>query len=249
MSNVLRALCKKILGLALIFNSIVSLISAANILYGFYQSRLFWQPYSPYLIEGSLFWFVILTSTLNLVPAKLTGKVDLRRFLFHHYVYGFLVILASLSLIVLFMPACIFMVLEPSIGLEMEGFQSVLSYAILFFIYGGLTLIIDDIYDISMRVSRIFDRIKTRMQRLGRMLQTVHLCSSVITIYIAACVAIWCFKNYFLMIDWPLLSLAHIIFTSSMLVNSFCGLKAVKERMWFTRLISNKVLTHKRVKT
>jgi len=237
MSKIVAAIGRKLLGLALIFNSIVSLTSAANILASFYINRFSWQPFSPYLIDGSLFWFVILAAVLNIVPAKLVGKADIKRVLFHHYVYGFLSIFTTLALVVLLAPACIFILLVPSSGFQVNCFQNIATYAGLFFLYGGLTLIIDDMYDISLRSGRIFDKARRRIRGLGRTLQAIHLSSSLISIYITVCAILWCLENRVLLENWPLWELANILFTANLLVTGIWGLKVAKEKLWFLKIL------------
>jgi len=238
MSKIVAAIGRKLLGLALIFNSVVSLTSAANILASFYINRLSWKPYSPYLIDGSLFWFVVLAAVLNIVPAKLVGKADIKRVVFHHYVYGFLSIFTSLILVALFAPAYIFILLVPSSGFQVSGFQNIATYAGLFFVYGGLTLVIDDIYDISLRPGRIFDRVRRRIKGLGRTLQAIHLGSSLISMYISMCAILWYLENKVWLKNWPLWDLANILFTANLLVTGIWGLKVAKEKLWFLKILA-----------
>jgi hypothetical protein len=232
MSKSSFAIGRKVLSLALIFNSVVSLLSATNMLTSFYVNRYAWRPYSPYLIDGSLLWFIILTAVLNIFPAKLIGRVNIRRIIFHHYVYGFLVSSISVLLIALFAPACILLLLTPSLGFQTSGFQTIPVYAGLFFVYGGLTLIIDDICDISLRMGRHMDKLKMRIQKSGKTLQTIHLCSSLTSIYITICTVLWYFENSFWMKSWPLWDASHVVFISNLFVTSIWGLKAAKEKSW-----------------
>jgi len=239
MSKIVAAIGRKLLGLALIFNSIVSLTSAANILASFYINRFSWQPFSPYLIDGSLFWFVILAAVLNIVPAKLVGKADIKRVLFHHYVYGFLSIFTTLALVALLAPACIFILLVPSSGFQVHGFQNIATYAGLFFVYGGLTLVIDDMYDISLRSGRIFDKMGRRIRGLGRTFQAIHLGSSIISIYVAMCTVLWCLENNVSLKNWPLWELSNILFTANLFVTGIWGLKVAKEKLWFLKILAD----------
>jgi len=239
MSEILAAIGRKVLSLTLIFNSIISLISAANMLASFYMNGCGWRPFSPYLIEGSLFWFVILTSLMNIVPAKIVGKVNIKRILFHHYVYGFLVSSISLLSMVLFAPAYLLVLLTPSLGFQTSGLQTIPLYASFFFVYGGLTLVIDDINDVSLRVRRSLDKLKMRICKSGKMLQTMHLCSSLVSIYIVICSLLWYFENIFWIKNSPLLNIAHIIFMLNLLVTSLWGLKAVKEKLWLRKIFAD----------
>ena len=219
----------------MMFNSILSLVYAAEMLVSFYVSRFEWQPYSPYLLDGSLLWLAVLAAVLNIVPAKLLGKVDVRRILFHHYVYGLLASSVSLLLIAFFAPAYLFLLLMPSLGFQTITFQTIPVYAGLFFVYGGLTLVIDDIGDVSLRFAGLLERLKTLASKSGRALQTIHLLSSLMSIYILTCGVLWCLENVLQLGSFPLWGLYHMVFMSSLLVTSVSGLKAVREGLWFIR--------------
>ncbi|MEM2111715.1 MAG: hypothetical protein QXX08_07545 [Candidatus Bathyarchaeia archaeon] len=241
MSKILAAIARKTLGLTLIFNSLVSLASVSNILISFYFNGCTWKPFSPYLIDGSLFWFTILTAFLNIAPAKLIGKVDMKRVLFHHYVYGFMSIFTSLLLVALFAPAYIFILLTPYQGFQTTGFQLIPIYAGLFFMYGGLTLVVDDIYDMPIKMGRIFDKLKMKMFKLSDFVQSLHFCSSFASIYVTISAAIWYFENRFWLKNWPLWNIAHIVFISNLFVTSVWGLKIVRGKLWFNTLKNKSV--------
>ena len=195
MSGKSAPLRRKALSLALMFNSVVSLVYAAEMLASVYMSRYGWRPYSPYLIDGSVLWMAILAALLNIVPAKLIGKVDIRRILFHHYVYGFLASSISLLLIAFFAPACLFYLLMPSLGFQTISLQTVPVHAGLFFVYGGLTLVIDDIGDVSLRFADLLERLSMKARKSSRALQSVHLSSSLMSIYILMCGFLWFLQN------------------------------------------------------
>jgi hypothetical protein len=235
MPKISVAIGKKVLSLALIFNSVVSLVSAINMLASFYIDNYQWRPYSPYLIDGSFLWFIVLTAVLNISPAKSIGKVKIGRILFHHYVYGFLATSISLLLIVIYAPAYVILLLMPSLGFQTSGFQTIPVYAGLFFIYGGLTLVIDDMYDMSLGMGRMLDGLKMRLQKSGRTLQAIHLCSGLMSTYVLMCGILWYLDNDFWVKSWPLWDASHIIFMSSLLVTNVWALKAVKGRLWFTK--------------
>ncbi len=232
MSKILAALGRKIFGLALIFNSLISLTSATNILTSFYLNKGMWCPYSPYLLDGSLFWFVVSVAVLNIFSAKIVGKAHIKRVLFHHYFYGFLVILIALLSIALIAPAYILFLLTPSAGFTADGFQNFSIYTVLFLVYGGLTLVIDDVYDVSLRAGRLFDRMKMKMRKLDKTFQTIHLCSCLMSIYVAASVFLWYLENCSSMVDLPLLNISYMILIPSLFVTCIWGLRGFKGEMW-----------------
>jgi len=239
MSKIIAKLGRKTLSLALIFNSMISLASIVNILVGFYINAYSWQLYSPYLVNGSLFLFVIATAALNIVPAKLVGKVHLKRILFHHYVYGFLASSISLTLMAAFAPAYVLVFLMPSLGFQTTGLQMITIYSGLFFVYGGLTLMIDDIHDVSMRLGKTLDRLKLWAIKSSKTLQKVHFISSLATIYIATCVCAWCLENVATIKTGSTWYFSNMVLAASLFITGFWGLKAVKAKYWFTKLYSD----------
>ena len=65
----------------------------AGILYGFYHAWPWWKPYSPYLISGNLFLLVAAAAVINIFPSARIGRaLHTGRLWFHHYVYGFFVL-------------------------------------------------------------------------------------------------------------------------------------------------------------
>ena len=236
MSRIIAKLGRKTLSLALIFNSIISLASVVNILAAFYLSTNGWRPYSPYLIDGSLFLLVIVTAVLNIVPAKLVGKVDLGRILFHHYVYGFLASSISITLMAVFAPAYILVCLMPSLGFQTTGLQMIMIYSGLFFVYGGLTLMIDDIHDVSLRLGKVLDRLKLWAYKSSKTLQKVHFISSLATVYTAISVCAWFVGNIIFKETWSLWDGFNVVLAISLLITGLWGLKVVKAKYWFTKL-------------
>lgn len=226
---------KKILSLGLIFNSLIGLISVGNILAGYYAARPWWQPYSPYLLDGSLFWVATLTALLNIVPSKMVGKVHIRRLFFHHYVYGFLTMMSSTLFIAFLMPTSLTALFKPTSSIESMSLQSLILYAQLFFLYGGFTLLLDDLPDTSLTVNRILNQMGEKVRRSGKMLQFVHLCSSAITIYISLAIFLWLVKEYLWISQWPMWFLSHVISIVSLVINGVWGLRVTKKKIWFQR--------------
>ena len=247
MSRLLAKLSKKILGLALIFNSLLCLITVGNILAGHYAATPWWRPYSPYLIDGSLFWIAILTAILNIVPAKIIGRVQIRRLLFHHYVYGFAVmIVGSIFLFPSFIPPSLIASSSSLFNVERIGLQGMMLYTNLFFFYGGLTLLLDDFADISSSIKRALDWLGDKVHRSGRPIQFIHFFSSLITVYISISVLLWFISRYQWILQWPMWFLAHVVFIASLLINALWGLDVTRKKRWFqTRRIYSSLI-HKR---
>jgi len=114
-------------------------------------------------------------------------------------------------------------------------------HAGLFFVYGGLTLVIDDIGDVSLRFADLLDRLSMKARKSSRALQSVHLSSSLASIYILICGVLWFLQNGALLESLPLWAAYNIFYMSSLLVTSISGLKAVREGLWFTKSTRSEV--------
>lgn len=239
MLNTIAAIGKKLTGLALIFNSIVSLISMSNLLTISFLTPNAIQPYFPYITNGMFYWFVVLTAILNIVPAKFIGKVKLKRFMFHHYVYGFLASSISLFMIAFFAPAYLFVLLTPSLGFKTNGFQIMPVYAGVVCVYGGLTLIIDDLRDISRKLENTLDRITSKAMKSGKTLQRLHLLSSLISFYVTSCIAVSSFNRILIVGLVVSQDLTNMVILTSLLITSIWGLRAVKAKMWFAKIYAD----------
>lgn len=213
----LFAMSRKMLGLILISNSIASLISALGTLSGSCLNVPI-QFHETYFINKLLFVFVALTSILNLAPAKTLGKIEIRRFLFHHYVYGFMLIFLY------FTSAMLLSIMQLWVW---EG----QTYIVLFF-YWGAALVIDDIYDISPRIAVLLDAVARRVHRLGSLILIVHAISSLFSVYVAFRVLVWHLENTFLLGVNSFLSFACIFLMTNLFITAFYGLKIVKSRVW-----------------
>jgi hypothetical protein len=96
---------KKIFSVSLVFNALLTIACIVSILGGVYWTYSGWKPFSPYLADGNLFWFAIAAAVLNLYPSASLGRsLHTGRFLFHHYLYGFIVIALTIAYVVVFVP-------------------------------------------------------------------------------------------------------------------------------------------------
>jgi hypothetical protein len=222
----LRALGRKVFGLAMIMNSMVSMSSAASALVIFYISGQTWHPYSPCLLSGWVFWFVVLSAGLNISSAKLTGRANIRRVLFHHYVYGFLVSSSAFILVLFFAPASILFLLEPALGLRTTSLQGLSVYVGLFFVYAGISLVIDDSHDFLPRKGRVLGKPKARASSFKRTLKAVHVCSCLVSMYVASCILFWYVDHSYSLAAWPLRNLSYLILVPNLLVTCLWGLNA-----------------------
>lgn len=220
----LRAILKKAVSLTLIFNSVASLLSSIGVLCGIYVGVSFIFIYNPRSLESLPLFFVAATSILNIAPAKAIGRVNLRRIMFHHYVYGLLSIAAYFALCI----AHLFLADIFSLG-KYQAYASL-------FLYWGLTLTIDDLADVSPRIEHLLNLIGNRVRRAGWLIQKVHLLSSLISAYAAIHVLVCSLKSGFPLIDSPLLGFLHTLLIANLLVTAFYGLKICREKTWLKSL-------------
>jgi len=239
MLDIRAALGRKILCLAVIFNSIVSMLLAGNLLYVFYTNRLMQHPYWPYLLDGSLLWFVIAASLLNIVTAKILGNVDLKRIKFHHYFYGFIASTISFIFMTLFAPTYLFTLLMPMLISNACSSATMPISAAFLLLYGGMTLIIDDIQDISLKLGRAFNNLKKKLHGFGRPLETFHLFSSALSTYVTLSIILWAFANGLYSGESLLPSLSAGVFALNFLITSLWGLGISKKGFWLKNLYMN----------
>ncbi len=231
MVEVSHRICRKLLSLTLIFNSVITIISTASILLSSYIGICDWSSFAPYLLDRSLLLFPFLASAMNLLPAKMLGKVNIKRILFHHYVYGLLVSSMPLFLTMTFAPAYTLILLIPWLGLRMGIFEIFPAYAGSFFVYGGLTLIIDDFHDISASMSRSLNKIRSFLQRFGKILRAAHLFSSLVSMYTMVCGVLWCIGGNGLLRGYFPWESSQIIFLLNLFITSILGLWTARKRI------------------
>lgn len=232
MLDIRVALGRKILCLAVIFNSILSMLFAGNILYVFYITGSKWRHYWPYLLDESLLWFTVIASFLNIIAAKILGNVDLKRIKFHHYFYGFIAIIVSFIFMVMFAPAYLSTLLMPTSISDAYGSASILISAAFFSVYGGMTLIIDDIQDLSLRLGRALNALKRKLHRFRRPLEMLHFCCCITSIYVTLGIFFWALANGFYFGGLMLPEISAGIFTLNLLITSIWGLGMIKKRFW-----------------
>ncbi len=217
MNSAVHVYGKKFFSLALIFNALLSIVCAIGILTGFYAAH--WRLYKPYLIDGTFFWAIILTAIVNIFPATNLGRVKTGRLWFHHYVYGFVVLISS-SILVLTLTSISF------VALFTTNITDLNINVGRFFILGGLTLVLDDLADVS-RVTRFFLRVANKVAYHGRRILHIAQCiMGVVSFYIFLSVTLWLIQN-------PGGStLANGIMGGTVLVTSLTSFGSVYRKIW-----------------
>jgi hypothetical protein len=177
MASSVRVILKKIYSIALILNALITVASVAGILSGFYISYPYWRPYAPFLIDGNLFWIAIAAGVINIFPSAAIGRaLHTGRFLFHHYVYGFFVLLSTSACVTAFTSISL-----PSLFF-VESYNVGVNAGRVFFL-AGLALFLDDLPDVSKRVESGLNRIKKKAYRIRKSLHILQFVTGVFALY------------------------------------------------------------------
>jgi len=213
-------LCKKIFSVSLVFNSLLTVGCAVGILGCFYWFFNDWQPFYPYLINGNLFWIVIAAAVINIFPSASIGRaLHTRRLLFHHYFYGFLVLLFSAIYVIIFTPVSlltIFFVNNTSIAVNVGRF----------FILGGGALLLDDLPDVHEKVELALNWLKAKAGQRGKIISVLQLLTGTISFYLFVAILLAMFQNP----HW--VTVANFLLISTILITSVTSFIFVKRRVW-----------------
>ena len=213
-------ICKKIFSVTLVFNALVSIGCAAGILSGYYWRYQNWQPFAPYLVSASLFWVLIATAVINIFPSAGLGRsLHTGRLLFHHYFYGFLVIIFSSIYIVFFTPVSllnIFFVNNTSIQVNVGRV----------FLLGGLALVLDDLPDVHGKIESSLNKLKAKTGQHGKLVSIVHIVTGAVTFYIfvAMTLAIIQSSSY--------VTIANLIVLVSAFITGVTSFIFIKRSVW-----------------
>ncbi len=219
MASLALSLGKKFFSLALIFNSLLSMVCAIGILSGYYAANPHWKLYQPYLIDGSLFWVIILVSIINIFPVTTIGRVNTPRLWFHHYVYGFAVLLLSVVFVMMFTSI-------PLVSLFTANITDIPFNIGRFFVLGGLTLVIDDFPDISRRARFVLSLVKAKVYRWRRLFHVIQGLMAFASLYFFLCVSVWLTQN-------PQgVTLANLILVGTLLVTTVTAFGILNRKVW-----------------
>jgi hypothetical protein len=177
MAGQVWVILKKIFSIALIFNALISITAVAGMLYGFYASNGQWHPFAPFLLDGNLFLLALAGSLICIFPAAATGRsLHTGRFLFHHYVYGFVVLAITAGIVAVLTPfsfISMFFIDSNEIGVN----------AARVFFLGGLALFLDDLPDVSLRTERCLNWIKAKCCCIKKTLHYATLITGIFAFY------------------------------------------------------------------
>jgi hypothetical protein len=219
MAGTVWTILKKIFSLALIFNALITLAVVSGLLFGFYKSYPYWHPFTPYLLDGNLLWLAIAAVAINIFPSACIGRaLHTGRFLFHHYVYGFLVLLFA-SLFVVFFTSI------PFVYLFLLNSGDIAVNAGRFFVLGGLTLLLDDLPDVSERIESSLNWVKTKACQAKKVLHVLQLVTGLGTLYLFVAVSIQTIMN-------PERAFYNSFLLGGLLVTTITSLACVKRKAW-----------------
>jgi len=210
---------KKMFSLSLILNSFITLASVAGILYGLYHSWPYWKPFSPYLINGNLFLVVAAAALINIFPSALIGRcLHTGRLWFHHYVYGFFVLLSS----------AIYVIAFTSVSLIMLFFiysSNIAVNAGRFFVLTGLTLFLDDLPDVSKRVESALNKVKSGFYKVRKGIHALQLITGLVSFYVFVAVALSSIHKL-------AFTFSNFLTMSTFLITSITSFVCVKRKAW-----------------
>jgi hypothetical protein len=127
---------------------------------------------------------LIIAAVINIFPSAGLGRsLHTGRLLFHHYFYGFLVIIVSSLYIVFFTPASILtLFIVNSTRTDVNAGRVLL--------LGGLALLLDDLPDVHGKVDSFLNGLKARAGRRGKLISLVHLVTGALTFYLFVAIAL-----------------------------------------------------------
>jgi hypothetical protein len=173
---------RKIFSLALIFNSLLSIIYAVGLLRGYHVEG--WNLYPPFLINGAFFWVLVIASILAIFPVAKIGQVKTGRLWFHHYVYGFFVSAVSTVSLMTFTSV-------PLIYVFTTNTTNTIVNLGRFFFLGGLTLFLDDLPDVSKRLRRGLCYLRQQVFRGRKVIHGVQFLISVLSLYLFIAIGVY----------------------------------------------------------
>ena len=208
---------KKLLGLSLVFNSLLSIVYAIGLLRGYYEDA--WTLYPPYLVDGALFWMLIFASIINIAPSTTIGQGKIGRLWFHHYVYGFLVLALAAIFLIALSPKSLF-------SLFTANTTDIIVNAGRFFVLGGLTLILDDLADISDIMRHVLCFLKLKFYRGRWIMEMVQYIMGCLSTYLFTAVVLYIAQNP------QNTTPANVLLSATLLITSLVSFAAAKQKMW-----------------
>ncbi len=216
----LWVITKKIFSVSLVFNALLTIGCTVGILGGFYWYYHNWHPFSPYLVNGSLLWVAIAAAIINIFPSAGLGRsLHTGRFLFHHYFYGILVLILSAIYIAFFTPVNllnIFLVNDTSVQVNIGRF----------FLLGGLTLLLDDLPDVSTRIESSLNWLKAKVGKEARIISAVQVICGSVSSYVFVAIVFSVYNNP------QFVTFANLMLIGTLFITSVTSFIFIKRSVW-----------------
>lgn len=213
-------ICKKVFSVSLVFNALLTIACLVSILSGYYWYYHDWEPFAPYLLSGHLLWVAIAAAVINIFPSAALGRsLHTGRFLFHHYIYGFIVFAAAIAYVLVFVRIPIwvlFFVDNTTVQVNLGRF----------FILGGAALVIDDLTDVSAHLEKGLNRLKFRIGQKGKFVSVLQLICGVISFYIFGAITL----SIVFRPEW--FTVANVLVDCSVFITTVTSLIFVRKRVW-----------------
>lgn len=219
MGKIVGVYCKKVFSLTLIFNALLTAVFAIGLLASYYTLFPKWTPYPPYIPDGQLFWILIPATFFNIFPCVNIGKVHTGRLWFHHYVYGFFVTVIAVIVTAIAIPSGIpslFTIYTTNVDINAGRF----------FILGGLTLVIDDLPDVSKRLHSGLKFMKSKAQQNGKTLHVIQILMAFVALYFFVAVGVYLPQHP------DEITLANVILLGTLLITVITAFANVKRKVW-----------------
>ncbi len=219
MAESIKVWLKKVFSLTLMLNSFVTLAAVIGLTYGFYNVWPNWKPFEPYLISGNVFLLVIAAGLINIFPSACIGrKLHTGRFLFHHYVYGAAVLATSSFCVLAFSSVSL-------TGLFLQNTSNVAINAGRFFVLTGMTLLLDDLPDVSKQIEISLNKIKTGFYKIRKAIHVLQFVTGAATFYVFLSILLTEIKNWNIGIN-------NAFTMGTLLITSITSFMFFKRKAW-----------------
>ncbi len=216
----LLVILKKIFSVSLVFNALLTVACLVGILSGYYWYYHDWEPFTPCLLSGHLLWIAIATAVANIFPSAAIGRsLHTGRLLFHHYLYGLIVLACAVAYVVFFVPV-------PLLNLFFVDSTTVAVNLGRFFILAGLALVLDDLTDVSTYVESALGSLKVKVGQNGSFISALQLACGAVSLYIFAAIIL----SMYFRTEW--VTLSNSIVAASVLITAIASLVFVKSKFW-----------------
>jgi hypothetical protein len=219
MAESIRVWLKKIFSLTLILNALITIVAMTGILYGFYHAWPHWKPYTPYLINGNLFLIAGIAALINIFPSASIGRaLHTGRLFFHHYVYGFFVLIFASIYTITSTPATM-------ITLFLQNTSDVPINTGRCFLLIGFTLVLDDLPDVHTRIERTLNRIKSGFCKIRPAMHYLQLATGIITVYIFLAILLSAIAK-------PSFTISNDLTMTTLVFTSITSFACVRKKSW-----------------